>query len=104
MTDPELEYYRDGCLAERERADEAEDKLERVREALGASVDADIVSVAAALRRRTELCAEAHGELEHRLLRAEAMLYQAWSNRAGPAGEDYESWLAVLKNQLEETI
>ena len=46
VEDPELEYYKDGCLAERERADEAESELERVREAMGALDDADLTPVA----------------------------------------------------------
>ena len=61
LEDPELEYYKDGCLAERERADDAENELERLREAMGAADDADLVALAAILRRRDELCAQAHG-------------------------------------------
>ena len=104
VQDPELEHYKDGCLAERERADQAEDELERVREAMGAHDDADLVAAAAILRRRDELCAEAHGELQHRLLRAEAMLYLAWAKGAEASGESYESWLENLERQMEETI
>jgi hypothetical protein len=104
VEDPELEYYKDGCLAERERADEAESELERVREAMGALDDADLVSLAALLRRRDELCVQAHGELQHRLLRAEAMLYLAWQNTAAATGEPFASWLENLEGQMEETI
>ena len=104
MDDSELEHYKDGCLAERERADQAEDELERIREAMGAPEDSDLVSLAAVVRRRDELCAEAHGELQHQLLRAEAMLYLAWMNSVEATGESYESWLETLKGQLEETI
>ena len=104
MTDPELEFYKDGCLAERERADQAEDELERIREAMGADDDSNLVSLAATLRRRDERCAEAHGELQHDLLRAEAMLRLAWMSSVEPTGQTYESWLAALMRQLEETI
>jgi hypothetical protein len=104
VEDPELEHYKDGCLAERERADEAENELERIREAMGALDDADLVSLAAILRRRDELCAAAHGELQHRLLRTEAMLYLAWMKSAEATGEAYESWLETLERQIEETI
>ncbi len=104
VEDPELEHYKDGCLAERERADQAEDELERVREAMGALEEADLVAAAAILRRRDELCTEAHGELQHRLLRAEAMLYLAWMRGVAATGESYESWLETLERQMEETI
>ena len=104
MEDPELEYYKDGCLAERERADDAENELERVREAMGALDDADLVSLAAVLRRRDELCQAAHGELQHRLLRAEAMLYLAWATTVEASGVTFASWLESLKRQMEETI
>ena len=100
----ELEYYKDGCLAERERADQAEDELERIRQAMGALDDSDLVWLAEIRRRRDEQCAEAHGELQPRLLRAEAMLYLAWTNCVEPTGESYESWLATLQRRLEETV
>ncbi len=104
MEDPELEHYRDGCLAERERADQAEDELERIRDAIGALDDADLVALAAILRRRDELCTDAHGELQHRLLRAEAMLHLAWMNGVEANGVSYESWIETLERQMEETI
>ncbi|MGD0999004.1 MAG: hypothetical protein ABR941_11915 [Thermoleophilia bacterium] len=104
MEDPELEYYRDGCLAERQRADEAENELEQIREAMGALDDADLVSLAAILRRHKELCAAGHAELQHRLLRTEAMLYLAWTNTVEATGRPYESWLETLEKQMAETI
>ena len=104
MEDPELEHYKDGCLAERERADQAEDELERIRDAMGAPDDADLADLAAALRRRDELWGEAHGELRQLLLRAEAMLYLAWTNHTEAGGETYESWLASLETRLEQHI
>ncbi len=104
MEDPELEYYKDGCYAERERADEAENALERIREAMGASDDADLVSLAEVLRHRDDLCGQASGDLQHRLLRAEAMLYLAWQRSVEVTGQPFESWLASLERRIDETI
>ncbi len=104
LEDPELEYYKDGCYAERERADEAENALERIREAMGAPDDADLISLAAVLRRRDDLCGQAHGDLEHRLLRAEAMLYLAWQRTVEVTGQPFESWLESLARRIDETI
>ena len=104
MDDPELEHYKDGCLAERERADQAEDELERIRDAMGAPDDADLADLAAVLRRRDELRGETDGELRQRLLRAEAMLYLAWTNHGEADVETYEAWLASLEDRLEQHI
>jgi len=104
VEDSELEHYKDGCLAERERADQAEDELERIRDAVGAPDHADLADVVAALRRRDELWGQAHGELRQRLLRAEALFYLAWEDGCGASGQPYEEWLASLEGRLERHI
>jgi hypothetical protein len=104
LNDPEFEYYRDGCLAERERADQAEDELEQLREAMGAPDDADLISLAQVLRSRHDACTAGLGELQHELLRAKAMLYLAWANAAEAGGQSFESWTEALVRQMEETI